>query len=774
MSTQPVICVVGNPNCGKTTLFNVLTGGKQTVGNWPGVTVEKKVGSYRYQQQQVTLVDLPGVYSLNPSSESSEDERVARDYILSGEANLVLNIVDASNLERNLYLTAQLLDMQVPMVVAVNMMDIATARKLDIDIAGLQQRLGCPVIPITASQKHGIGMLHEVCQAALATPVIPPVSIPYDAPLNQAAQAIAAQLQGLPAIRNPYWLVIQLLEGDVTVRDRVPADALAFADAQVARLVAEYEDELDIFLADARYQFVGAVAREVITRRGEASATLTDKIDRIVLHRFFGIPIFLLVMYLMFVFTINIGSAFIDFFDKLFSTLLVDGFGELLLALNTPEWLKTLLADGVGGGIQTVSTFIPVIGCLYLFLSWLEDSGYMARAAFVMDRFMRSIGLPGKAFVPLIVGFGCNVPAVMATRTMERHSDRVVTVMMAPFMSCGARLPVYVLFASALFVEGGQNLVFGLYLVGIAAAIATGFLLKNTALKGDASAFVMEIPPYHLPSLRSVLIRTWERLKGFLLRAGRLIVVVVTVLGFLNSMGTDGSFGNQNTQKSVLSAVGQAIVPVFKPMGIREENWPAAVGIFTGIFAKEAVVGTLDSLYGAMAASQDGGSKAEAKTFSLSGGIHDALATIPENLGKLGDAVLNPLGINVGDLSDTTTIAKDNKFSVTSLTVITQLFDGRLGAFSYLLMVLLYIPCVASVSAIWREVGTAWTLFCAGWTIQVGYSTAVVVYQIGRFGQHPLYSLCSLLGVAAMLFITVMLLRRNGLQRQRAVIGEVK
>ncbi|WP_049853728.1 Fe(2+) transporter permease subunit FeoB [Dickeya fangzhongdai] len=773
MSTQSVICVVGNPNCGKTTLFNVLTGGKQTVGNWPGVTVEKKVGSYRYQQQQVTLVDLPGVYSLNPSSESSEDERVARDYILSGEANLVLNIVDASNLERNLYLTAQLLDMQVPMVVAVNMMDIAIARKLDIDIAGLQQRLGCPVIPITASQKKGIEMLREVCQVALAQPVIPPVSIPYDAPLSQAAQAIAEQLQGQSAIRNPHWLAIQLLEGDVTVRHRVPADALAFADAQVTRLVAEYEDELDIFLADARYQFVGAVAREVITRRGEVSATLTDKIDRIVLHRFFGIPIFLLVMYLMFVFTINVGSAFIDFFDKLFGTLLVEGFGELLLALHTPEWLKTLLADGVGGGIQTVSTFIPVIGCLYLFLSWLEDSGYMARAAFVMDRFMRSIGLPGKAFVPLIVGFGCNVPAVMATRTMERHSDRVVTVMMAPFMSCGARLPVYVLFASALFVEGGQNLVFGLYLVGIAAAIATGFLLKNTALKGDASAFVMEIPPYHLPSLRSVLIRTWERLKGFLLRAGRLIVVVVTVLGFLNSMGTDGSFGNQNTQKSVLSAVGQAIVPVFKPMGIREENWPAAVGVFTGIFAKEAVVGTLDSLYGAMAASQSGGAKEE-KTFSLIDGIHGALATIPENLGKLGDALLNPMGINVGDLTDTDTIAKDNKFSVTSLTVISQLFDGRLGAFSYLLMVLLYIPCVAAVSAIWREVGTAWTLFCAGWTIQVGYSTAVVVYQIGRFAQHPLYSSCALVGVAAMLCVTVMMLRRNGLQRQRIAVGEAK
>ncbi|WP_192456655.1 Fe(2+) transporter permease subunit FeoB [Musicola keenii] len=774
MATQPVICVVGNPNCGKTTLFNVLTGGKQTVGNWPGVTVEKKVGTYRYQQQQVMLVDLPGVYSLNPSSESSEDERVARDYILSGEANLVLNIVDASNLERNLYLTSQLLDMKVPMVVAVNMMDIAAARKLEIDIAGLQQRLGCPVIPITASQKKGIDALKQQCQDAVAQPSKPTVDVPYDPPLHEAALAIAAQLAQTPGISNPYWLAVQLLEGDASVRPAAPPAALQFADEQVRRLVADYDDELDIFLADGRYQFVGSIAREVIVRRGEASATLTDKIDRIVLHRFLGIPIFLLVMYLMFVFTINVGSAFIDFFDKLFGTLFVDGLGELLLAINTPEWLKTLLADGVGGGIQTVFTFIPVIGCLYLFLSWLEDSGYMARAAFVMDRFMRSIGLPGKAFVPLIVGFGCNVPAVMATRTMEKHNDRVVTVMMAPFMSCGARLPVYVLFATALFVDGGQNLVFALYLIGILAAIVTGFLLKNTALKGDVSAFVMEIPPYHLPSLQSVLIRTWDRLKGFILRAGRLIVVVVTVLGFLNSMGTDGSFGNQNTQKSVLSAIGQSIVPMFKPMGVREDNWPAAVGVFTGIFAKEAVVGTLDSLYGAMASRQDGGAQHEEKTFSLTDGVMGALATIPENLGKLSEAVLNPLGLNVGDLSDTEAVAKDNKFTVTSLTMIEHMFDGQLGAFSYLLMVLLYIPCVAAVSAIWREVGTAWTLFCAVWTIQVGYGAATLVYQVGTFGQHPLYSLCAITGVAVMWGVTVLLLRRHGLLRQQMLVNDAK
>lgn len=771
MGAHPVIGVVGNPNCGKTTLFNLLTGGKQTVGNWPGVTVEKKVGQFVCKGQRITLVDLPGVYSLNPASESAEDERVARDYILSGEADVVLNILDAANLERNLYLTTQLLDMNVPMVVAVNMMDIASVRKLEIDITALQNRLGCPVVPITASQNRGIDVLRQVCLAALTDPTSPNVEVPYDAPLKSAAVQMALRLSEEPNVTHPYWLALQLLEGDNTVRARLPQPLLAEMAGRVAALTEQYEDELDIFLADARYQFASATARQVVIRRSEASATLTDKIDRVVLHRFLGIPIFLLVMYAMFIFTIKVGSAFIDFFDQLFGALLVEGLGQLLRTLHTPEWLTTLLADGIGGGIQTVSTFIPVIGCLYLFLSYLEDSGYMARAAFVMDRFMRSIGLPGKAFVPLIVGFGCNVPAVMATRTMEKHSDRIVTVMMAPFMSCGARLPVYVLFATALFTQGGQNLVFGLYLVGILAAIATGFMLKNTALQGDASAFVMEIPPYHLPGLRSVLIRTWDRLKGFILRAGKLIVVVVTVLSFLNSMGTDGSFGNQNSDKSVLSAIGQKIVPVFAPLGIKAENWPAAVGVFTGIFAKEAVVGTLDALYGAMADGQS--DKAEEKAeFSLGDGVWGALATIPENLGKLGGELLDPLGIAVGDLNDTAAVAEQNEFSVSSLDVIAQLFDGRVGAIAYLLMVLLYVPCVAALSAIWREVGTRWALFCFAWTIELGYGTAVLVYQVGRFGQHPLYSSVAIVLVLAVWGATVMFLRRSGQRRQLAALAQ--
>jgi ferrous iron transport protein B len=414
-------------------------------------------------------------------------------------------------------------------------------------------------------------------------------------------------------------------------------------------------------------------------------------------------------MYLMFIFSINVGSAFIDFFDILFGAIFIDGFGELLTSIGTPEWLKTILADGIGGGIQCISTFIPFIFCLFLALSFLEDSGYMARAAFVMDRLMRALGLPGKAFVPLIVGFGCGVPAIMATRTMEQKQDRITTVLMAPFMSCGARLPVYVLFATAFWPMSGQNLVFGLYLIGILAAIATGFMLKRTALAGQTSAFVMEIPPYHLPTAKNVLLRTWDRLKSFIFRAGKVIVVLVAVLCFLNSLGTDGSFRNQDTDKSVLSQIGKTIVPVFKPMGVSAENWPAAVGVFTGILAKEAVVGTLDSLY--------------------------------SGIGDIGAFFTDPLGISVeSDLSDVAKQAEEQEVSTGTIAAMNKLFDGELGAFAYLLMVLLYLPCGAAMGAIYREVGSGWAIFSALWTTAVGYSAATIVYQAGSFNIHPVYS----------------------------------
>ena len=570
MQTRTV-CVVGNPNCGKTTLFNALTGSHQEVGNWPGVTVDKKVGHFKLGADEIDLVDLPGIYSITPSSSTSEDERIARDYILSDEAEAVVNIVDASNLERNLYLTAQLIEMRVPMIVVVNMLDIAKQHRLSIDLDALSRRLGCPVVGIVASREKGLDELKKALSDFVARPSIPPLGFEFDEKTTDAVRKIADLLKN-DETKRPEWYALQMLEGAPGLAERLPEATRARVSEIVDAMNAAYDGDLDIAIAGSRYDFVAQVTEAAVTRKGEVSETMTDRIDRIVLNRWLGLPIFLLVMYVMFLFTQNVGGAFIDFFDILVGGVLVDGLSEFLASIGTPDWLRVFLANGIGGGLQTVSTFIPVVFFLYLFLAVLEDSGYMARAAFVMDRLMRALGLPGKAFVPLIVGFGCNVPAIMATRTMDRASDRIITVMMAPFMSCGARLPVYVLFATAFFPTNGQNLVFALYVIGIAAAVLTGFLLKNTVLPGSAAHFVMEIPPYHIPTLKGVMLRTWERVSGFTVRAGQAIIVIVACLTFLNSLGTDGSFGNEDSDKSVLSSIGRTIVPVLEPMGVEEEN----------------------------------------------------------------------------------------------------------------------------------------------------------------------------------------------------------
>nr|VFJ58188.1 MAG: ferrous iron transport protein B [Candidatus Kentron sp. FM]VFJ68061.1 MAG: ferrous iron transport protein B [Candidatus Kentron sp. FM]VFK13858.1 MAG: ferrous iron transport protein B [Candidatus Kentron sp. FM] len=757
------IDVVGNPNCGKTTLFNALTGARQRVGNWPGVTVEKKTGAYAHKGVNVEVIDLPGVYSLSSVSSVSVDEHIARDHILSGKPDLVVNIIDASNLERNLYLTTQLLEMRVPMVVVLNMMDVARDRRLDIDLERLRERLGCPVIPLVASKGEGVEELRALIDEAARSKTVPSVTASYSGELEEALSTLTPLVE--KALRanhtvSPRWVAVQLMEGDADARQMVEGAVDGIVARHIGHIEERMGEDLDTVVADGRYGFITGIVQGVVDRKGQASRTLTDRIDRVVLHRALGIPIFLAVMYLMFMFTINVGGAFIDFFDIFAGTLLVDGVGTFLEGIETPAWITALLAGGVGGGIQTVATFIPVIVFLYLFLSVLEDSGYMARAAFVMDRSMRGIGLPGKAFVPLIVGFGCNVPSAMAARTMENQRDRIITVMMAPFMSCGARLPVYVLFAAAFFPTGGQNLVFALYLIGIGIAVITGLVLKNTLLQGEAAPFVMELPPYHAPTLKGVLIRTWDRLKTFMLRAGKVIVAIVVVLSFLNSWGTDGSFGNEDSDRSVLAAIGKSLTPVVEPMGITEDNWPATVGIFTGIFAKEAVVGTLDALYGTMAAEEAGAG--EEAPFDLWGGLGEAFTSIPANLADVVDTIADPLGIGVGDTSDTAAVAEDQEVMVGTIGTMAKLFDGRIGAFAYLLAVLLYLPCVAAVAAIWREVGTRWTLFAAAWTTGWGYGAAVLVYQAGTFAQHPLYSGVWIAIILTVFASSVVLMRQLG------------
>ena len=772
--TKRTLCVVGNPNCGKTTLFNALTGSRQHVGNWPGVTVDKKVGHFKLGADEIDLVDLPGIYSITPSSSTSEDERIARDYILSDEAEAVLNIVDASNLERNLYLTAQLIEMRVPMIVVVNMLDIAKQHRLSIDLNALSRELGCPVVGVIASREDGIDALKDAILAALEHPVVPRVKTRFDERIERAVAETAAYFREAKVSR-PEWFAMQFMEESAGLDDKLPGIDLEPVKARVRALNEETQGDTDILVASARYAFVQEVADRAITRVGEVTQSLTEKIDRVVLNRWLGLPIFLFVMYVMFLFTQNVGGAFIDFFDILVGGVMVEGVGELLASLGAPDWLRVFLANGVGGGLQTVSTFIPVVFFLYLFLAVLEDSGYMARAAFVMDRLMRALGLPGKAFVPLIVGFGCNVPAIMATRTMDRASDRIITVMMAPFMSCGARLPVYVLFATAFFPTNGQNLVFALYLIGIGAAVLTGFLLKKSALPGAASAFVMEIPPYHIPTLKGVLTRTKDRVSGFMFRAGKVIVVIVAAVSFLNSLGTDGSFGNEDTEKSVLSSVGRTIVPILEPMGVEEQNWPAAVGIFTGIFAKETVVGTLNSLYdqmGAANAAEDGAAEEE-KGFSFTATLGEALFVTGENLAGLGSALVDPLGITVGDLSDEAAAAEEQEVSTGTIDTIRTLFASQSAAFAYLLLVLLYMPCCAAIAAVYREVGTAWTVFACVWTTALGYSAATIFYRVVNFSADPLYATVaigvSLLVLVFMWFYMKSFAKRDAAKRPRVI-----
>jgi ferrous iron transport protein B len=759
-----VIGVVGNPNCGKTTLFNALTGARQRVGNWPGVTVDRKSGEYLHEGKRIEMVDLPGIYSL---SAASLDEEVARNYILSGEADLIVNILDASNLERNLYLTVQLLEMNVPLVLALNMMDMAEARKIEIDVPALERKLGCPVVPLTASRGKGVDALRSAINRAAEKKPLSPLKVAYPAEIQEAVDDLVPAISdaALEKKMSPQWAAIKLLEGDPWIEPGEEARKKLAGCLQ--RIEEKLGEEADILVADSRYGLIGLLTKDTVKRGNRIGRTSSDKIDRIVLNRVLGIPIFLAAMYLMFMVTINVGGAFIDFFEIFAATLFVDGFGTLLTAIGSPEWLKALLADGIGGGIKTIATFIPPIGFMFLCLCLLEDSGYMARAAFVMDRFMRVIGLPGKAFVPMLVGFGCNVPAIMATRTLENQRDRTLTVLMNPFMSCGARLPVYALFAAAFFPVGGQNIVFGLYLLGIGFAVLTGLVLKNTLLKGEITPFVMELPPYHLPAVKGVLLRAWERLKTFMFRAGRIILPVVVVLSFLNSMGTDGTYGNEDTDKSVLSAVGKGITPAFAPMGISGENWPAAVGIFTGIFAKEAVVGTLDALFSQMDAGTEDGKEEE--PFDLLGGIGKAFSTIPAKLAELADFFLDPLGISIGDVSSIETAAEEQEVNPATFGSMVRLFDGKIGAFAYLLLVLLYIPCVAAIAAIYRETNLRWTLFACAWNAGLAYAAATLFYQAATIARHPVSSL-TWIGVICALFAAVVLtMRLLGRKEKRTV-----
>ena len=852
------IAIAGNPNCGKTALFNALTGARQHVGNWPGVTVEKKEGYFELGDRQIRLVDLPGTYALFANA---EDERAAVDYLLSREASLIINIVDATNLERNLFLTSQLADMKIPMVIAVNMMDIAVNREIQLDLDELSDFYGVPCLPLSAVSEKSVTNFISQMGHVLASPMALPKQMVYGDKVEEAVKVLEPKVAPVAKLldADARWVSLMYLGNEKSYADKFAEAGVKLDKAEVVKILGE---EPEFAMAENRYSISHEVAGKA-TVSVRTKKTFSDKLDAVLLNRWAALPIFLVIMYLVFWIAVTIGSAFIDFFDVLFGAIFVDGLGYLLGdVLGCPSLVTAILADGIGAGIQTVSTFIPVIFFMFLCLSFLEDSGYMARAAFVADRFMRFLGLPGRAFVPMMVGFGCGVPGIMGSRVLESKRERFLTIFLVPFMSCGARLPVYALFAAAFFGKMAGTVVFLLYLAGVLFAIAYGLFLKKSLFQGQASNFVMELPPYHLPKFKSLMIHCWQRLRDYIWRAGKVITIAVAILGFLNSFGivekavddastgsateTEQSAGfeftadNGDSENSLLSVIGKAITPVFEPFGVEKENWPASVSLFTGLLAKEAVIGTMNSLYSMAGennsesgiqnseSNEDGKAvepAADALTSSatdkpliagidecpaeeeeeggapdIKGAVLDALGSIPANLAEVFGSLTDPLG-TTGELEDqeAAELKKETLDKITDAKVLTceeyaaietfgeeeedektreavfaklaaaglELSEDEMGAleegdlsetadiyanlrsyfhnpdkngnpvdgfnwqvFAFLIFILLYVPCLAAMGVVAREIGLGLAILMATVQTILAWAVAVLLYQV--------------------------------------------
>ena len=666
------VALVGNPNCGKTTLFNALTGSDQYVGNWPGVTVEKKEGTAKVGDVSFTVVDLPGIYSLSPYS---MEELVARRFIIGEKPDAIINIVDATNLERNLYLTMQLLELERPMVLALNFMDEVEKKGDQIDCGKLSAHLGVPVIPISARDGQNIDKLVEEAHRQMHTGLTLEPDDLYDDFTHAIHHRIGdiihdrAYERGIPA----HWAAIKLLEGDSEV-----AKDLGLGETTLRRIdqiATEYEASSELgdretLLADSRYRFVERVVRSSVKRRGDGGKpTITERIDAVATHKYFALPLFLAMMLVVFLITFSGPGAWLsDGIAAFLEDVLCPGASAWLNSLGAPAWLTGLLVDGLISGVGGVITFLPMIALLFLFLSLLEDSGYMARAAFVMDRTLRHFGLSGKAFIPMLMGFGCTVPAVMGARTMENEKDRRMTILLVPFMSCGARLPIYGLMTAAFFPDHAGLVVFGLYLLGPVLAFLSGLFLKRFLFKGEPAPFLLELPPYRMPTGKNIWLHVWQRVRDFLTRAGTIIAAMSVVVWFLQSFGPNFQMVS-DTAESILARFGSFIAPIFAPLGFGA--WQAAVALLTGLIAKEAVVSSMSLFYGFSMTDYAAAGAAMAVTFSPA------------------------------------------------------------AALAFLVFCALYTPCVAAIATIRREMGSRrWTVLTLAWQLAVAYLASFVAYHL--------------------------------------------
>lgn len=668
MSTT--IALAGNPNCGKTSIFNHLTGSSQYVGNWPGVTVEKKAGRLK-QHGDCLLMDLPGIYSLSPYT---LEEVVTREYLINERPDAIINIIDGSNLERNLYLTTQLLEVGIPVVVALNMMDIVAKNGDQIDTRRLSAELGCPVIETSALKGSGLQRLAQEAIELAETNTKPAAPKTFSPEVEKTLSAIAEVIADQVEPRHLRWYAVKLFERD----EKVQA-AIALSEAARSRIVeltqaleSALDDDAESIMTNERYQYITGMISQCLTKKQHGQAmTLSDKIDRVVTDRILALPIFAAVMWLVYYVSIQtVGTFLTDFTND----TLVSGFqgwvNAWLTGLGTADWLVGLICDGIIAGVGAVLGFVPQMMVLFFFLSILEDCGYMARVAFIMDRIFRRFGLSGKSFIPMLIGSGCGVPAIMATRTIENERDRRMTIMTTTFIPCGAKLPIIALFAGALF-PGATWIAPSAYFIGVAAIILSCLFLKHTRpFAGEPAPFVMELPQYHLPTAKTVLLHVWERAKAFIVKAGTIIFVSCAVIWFLQSFSW--SLQMVDAEESILASLGRVIAPLFAPLGFG--SWQAAVGAVTGLVAKENVVATLAVLYGIGEAAED------------------------------DPALLQQIALSFTQLS----------------------------AFAYMVFNLLCAPCFAAIGAIRREMMSAkWTWAAILYQTIFAYIVALLIYQIG-------------------------------------------
>ncbi|MBQ9162737.1 MAG: ferrous iron transport protein B [Clostridia bacterium] len=678
------IALAGNPNCGKTTLFNALTGSNQYVGNWPGVTVEKKEGKLK-RHDDVIITDLPGIYSLSPYT---LEEVVARNYLIGERPDAILNIVDGTNLERNLYLTTQLIELGIPVVVAVNMMDVVKKNGDSINIAELSRGLGCNVVDISALKGDGI---QEAAEAAIeaakkGTPV--PMHTFSGSVEHAIAHIEEAAVHGLPEEKQR-WYAIKIFERDDKVLEQLQLseDVLAHIEKDIAAAEAELDDDAESIITNERYIYIGQLMKSCHKKKNAGKLTVSDKIDRVLTNRFLALPIFAAVMWLVYFISIgSIGDFTVGFMnDTLFGEWIIPAVASGLESIGCAEWLVSLVADGVVGGVGAVLGFVPQMLILFLLLSILEDCGYMARVAFIMDRIFRKFGLSGKSFIPMLVATGCGVPGIMASRTIEQDRDRKMTIMTTGFIPCGAKMPIVGMIAGALFADswaGGAWVAVSAYFIGVAAVIISGIILKKTKpFAGDPAPFVMELPAYHAPVVGNILRATWERGWSFIKRAGTVIFAASVIIWTLNSLSFEGGFHYISEARggaSVLEVIGNAIAWIFAPLGFG--NWQAAVATVLGLVAKEEVVGTFGTLSSMASA----------------------------DLAMEGDAAM--------------------------YAVIAQEFFGgsALAGFSFMIFNLLCAPCFAAMGAIKREMNNwKWSVASIAYMCVLAYAASLCTYQIG-------------------------------------------